>query len=511
MRAVQKNDRYDRVLATALLLFSLFFVFFFARINFETHHTGLMYRTALDVINGQLLFRDTFTKYGALTTLFHALGILVLGRRVTSILWVSALFYAACYALFYLLARRFLPRALALTLTLLSLLLAPFYFWDFIPWSSIFALFFTLLAAYLYTATHRNITHAAVGACVVLAFFCRQPVGITAFAAALFCYALLVTRHRNAKKLLGFLLGTSVTLAAFLLPFAALGILDDFYQQSIAGMFRTAVDPSLLGSSPFDAVRRILYCLCAAPLSRTQYAGSVIFLLLPLCSLATLLVSLKEKNEHVLFVSALALAAWHQYYPVPCQRHFYWGAFLSLLPLGLLLSIFARTCARYKSRFLAVALAALFLVPISSRVWDGAHKLADTTRVYYENEAHGDLNGLSLRPDVALHFDTTFACIDALRAAFPARNVVNLTQNEFYSILGEPFYHLYASDCYYLDAKAILADYIRTHRPIVIASAPPDESYLLYHAAEGDHNDDWFDYHELPANIYVPEELISPS
>lgn len=510
---MQKNDRCDRVLASALLLFSLLFVFSLSRIHFETHHTGLMYRTALDVANGQMLFRDTFTKYGALTTLLHTLGILLLGRRVTSILWVSALFYAACYALFYLLARRFLPRTFSLLLTALSLLLAPFYFWDFIPWSSIFALFFTLLAAYLYVSAQKDGTHAAIGACCTLAFFCRQPVGITTLAAALFCYVLLAVRHRSAKSLLCFSLGTGVMLAAFLIPFAALGIADDFYQQSLAGMLRTAVDPSLLGASPLDALHRICYCLIAAPLSRTQYAGSAIFLLLPLCSLATLLLSLSQKSRHaerILFVSALALSAWHQYYPVPCQRHFYWGAFLSLLPLGLLLYIFARACARYKARFLAIALAALFLVPVLSRVWDGAHKIADTTRVYYENETHGDLNGLYLRPAVVHHFDTTFAAVDALRTTFPDRNVVNLTQNEFYSILGEPFYHLYASDCYYLDAKKILADYIRTHRPIVIANAPPDSSYILYHAAQGDHNDDWFYYHELPANIYVPRELFFP-
>ncbi len=510
---MQAKQKLDRGLAATILFFTLFLVFFFARIHFETHHTGLMYRTALDVANGQLLFRDTFTKYGVLTTLFQALGILALGRRVTSILWVCALFYAACYALFYMLARRFLPRGLALILTLLSLLLAPFYFWDFIPWSSIFALFFTILAAYLYTAprAHSHFLHAAVGACTVLAFFCRQPVGITAFVAAFFCYALLARRYRSLQKALWFLLGAVITLSAFLLPFAALGILDDFYQQSLAGMFHAAVDPALLGSSPLDAIRRIFYCLLIAPLSHTQYAGSAIFLFLPLCSLVTFFLSLKiqeERAEGIVFISALAISAWHQYYPVPCQRHFYWGSFLSLLPLGLLLYILARACARYKIRFLAIALALLFAVPVVSRAWDGAQKLCDDTRVYYQNEAHPDLNGLFLRPAVAYHFDTTFSRIDRLRAMFPERNVVNLTQNEFYSILGEPFYALYASDCYYLDAKAILADYIHTHRPIVIANAPPDESYILYHAAQGDHNDDWFDYHDLPANIYVPKELF---
>lgn len=501
------------MIAAAILSFSLFFVFLFARLNFETHHTGLVYRNALDIASGALLFRDTFTKYGALSVLFHALGILLLGRRVTSILWVSSFFYAACYALLFLLARRLLPRALSLVLALISLLLAPFYFWDFLPWSSIPALFFTLLAALLYTSHVKSrIRDVLVGGSLVLCFFCRQPVGITACIAALFCYILLAARAKSATALCDFLLGVTFTLALFLLPFASLGILDDFYQQSILGMFRSAVDPALIGSSPLDVLRRMLHCLIAAPLTRDAYVGSALFLLLPLASLSTFFLSVGKKGEradNVLFISALSLAAWHQYYPVPCQRHFYWGAFLSLLPLGLLLYIFARACARYRARVLAISLLLLFAIPIGARVWDGTRKLADQTRVCYQNETQKDLNGLYLRPEVARHFDTTFACIDALRAAFPSHNVINLTQNEFYSILGKPYYHQYASDCYYLNADMITKDYIRTHRPIVIANAPPDDGYVLYHAAVGDHNDDWFDYHDLPANIYIPIELFS--
>ena len=59
----------DGCIALAILLFSTLFVFFFARINFEPHHTGLMYKTALDVAEGKILFRDTFAQYGALTSL----------------------------------------------------------------------------------------------------------------------------------------------------------------------------------------------------------------------------------------------------------------------------------------------------------------------------------------------------------------------------------------------------------------------------------------------------------
>lgn len=504
----EKNG--DLVIGASILLCSLFFVFYFARINFEVHHTGLVYRTALDVACGKLLFRDTFTKYGALAALFDALGILLLGRRVTSILWVSAFFYAATYVLFYLLARRTLPRALSLALTLVAVFLAPFYFWDYTPWSSIPALFFQLLTLYLLLTAQRRSHHFAAGVTVTLAFFCRQPVGITLTLAVLFAF-LLAREH--VRRVLSFLLGLLSSLAVFLIPFALLGILDDFYAQSILGMFQTAVDPALVGNGIFGTLRRMLYCLFVAPITAGSTPFSAVFLLLPLSSLALFLLTLfkKEKGDsprQSLYLAMIALSAWHQFYPVPCERHFYWGALPSLLSLGILLYAACRRLPRHRSLALALSLSLLFCVPTTYRVAKGIEKADTRAHIYYKNEAFPHLDGLLLRPAVAGHFDAFFENVTTLRARFPARNIINLTQNEFYGVVGDSFLPLYDSPLYYNDYQRILLDYIDRYRPIVIANAPPREDYVLFATAVGDHNDDWFDYHDLPANLFVPLELL---
>ena len=68
-----------------ILTLTLPLVYHFARIGFDPHHAGLMYKSALDVANGAHLFSETFTQYGALVTWMQALSLLVLGKQVTSI------------------------------------------------------------------------------------------------------------------------------------------------------------------------------------------------------------------------------------------------------------------------------------------------------------------------------------------------------------------------------------------------------------------------------------------
>ena len=47
----------------------------FARIGVDLHHDGIMLKPALDVLSGQVLFRDTFMQYGALTCYLQVLAL----------------------------------------------------------------------------------------------------------------------------------------------------------------------------------------------------------------------------------------------------------------------------------------------------------------------------------------------------------------------------------------------------------------------------------------------------
>lgn len=536
----------DGCIAAAIFVSSLFFVYLFASVNFDTHHTGVMFRTAYDVVNGKILFRETFTQYGALSAYLHALGLVLLGQRVTSILWVSALFYAASYALFYLLARRFASRPLSLVMTAIAILLAPYLFWDFHPWASIFSLFFLLLTVLVMLECERRsprIFPALAGLCAALTFWCRQPVGLVTIlgGALLFFFFYLIDKKTAAGKRalcqLGFFgVGLAVGLAAFLLPLGLMGALADFYHQSFGEMLSFTVGRSGYDNFGFiGVIGQLLFCLFLAPLDvPADIWHSYVWVMLPV---ATLFVTVsaawylarckscddvrRRRLRAVLIYSLFATASWHQYYPVFCQRHWYWAALPCILPTVLLLCELLRRLShhprfagwRIKSRrtvALAAAMALIFGTALGYRAVHAVQKLTvRQNAVRYENEAHPELNGLYLPADVALHFDTMYENTDLLKELFPDTNIVNLNTNQFYDLLGESFFHLYADevDSYYLHEDELIARYVREERPIVIWNEAPDESYVLWRAAVGDHNDTWAWWHELPADLYLPIEL----
>ncbi len=534
----------DALIASAVFILSLWFVYLFSLLNFDTHHTGVMFRTALDVANGKILFRETFTQYGALTVWLQALSLLVLGRRVPSILFVTALFYAATYALFYLLARRFAGRALSLSMSVIAILLAPYLMWDFHPWASVFSLFFLLLTAYflLRCETAKGwLTPALAGLCATLAFWCRQPVGLVAILACalIFLFFWLIAKKTPEGKLalvrLGFCgAGIAAGLVIFLVPLGIMGALPDFYHQSFGEMFTFT-----LGRSGYDnfgvlgMIGQLLFCLFLSPLDApADIWHSYVWVILPVAAafvaiaaavrLARHKSGTRARRDRAVFIfSVIAAASWHQYYPVFCQRHWYWAALPCILPCVLLLrdlltrlSHHPRLCAwqapARRTLALCAAILLLFGTAVGYRAALGTQRLLGMRdMVRYENEEHPELNGLYLRPDVALHFDAMYANTDLLKALFPDRNIVNLNSNQFYDLLGEGFFHLYEDevDSYYLHEDELIARYVKEHRPIVIFDEAPDDSYVLWRAAVGDHNDVWGWWHSLPADIYLPIEL----
>lgn len=528
----------DGVIAFAIFLFSTFFVFFFARVNFEPHHTGLMYKTALDVAEGKILFRDTFAQYGALTSLLQALSLLLLGKRITSILWMCAAFYAGCYALFFLLARRVLPRPLALIATAASLLLASYYFWDFIPWSSIFSLFFMLLSLLFFLDSLEKdgwLSPFLVGAAVCLTFWCRQPVGIVALLSVLLSLTalyLLTQKRRFLHAMPWVLLGTAAMLLVFFIPFFISGAFHDFYRQSIEGMLRFAADRSQSEAQGFwnGTVLGILKSLFAAPFTDPATIWhSYIFFVLPISSLALALglfifhllrakkggATIPDAHAKILVISVMAVAAWHQYYPVICFRHWYWAAFPAILPLFFLLQLIKDTLLKGKKASvrhgaLALSLLLLFGTAAAYRTVEGVRKLSlFEGQVRYENEYFHHLDGLYLRPAVAEHFDTLFCEVAILQATFPDVNIINTTENGIYAVFGENFCPLFnnSGDFYYEEYPQLLADYIAESSPIVIGPHAPTPDYVLYREQVGDSGDYWEDFHRMPANIYLPSAL----
>ena len=543
----------EGAVCAAIFALTLPLLYWFSRIDFDPHHTGLMLKTALDVAGGKILFAETFTQYGALVAWIQALFVRLMGSSVTSILFSTCLFYALSYVLLYRVTRRFLSLPLSLLTTLVTLLMAPFYFWEFNPWSSVYALFFLLLSLLMLlgaleseTAWKRAVFAPVSGLFVALTFWCRQPAGIVAAVAGVLFFSVSAFYLRREKDLcrrqllhlLLFAVGLGVGFFLLLIPIFATGAWSDFVAQSIKGMFSFAADRAdTEANGLLGAIGSLLLHLFIAPMQKTDELPvlNAIWTLLPLAVITLAVLTLCRMHRstksgdtegtlrllptlaYVLFAGC----AWHQYYPVACYRHWYWGAFLCIPAVVMLLhELIAYLATREKCKWLreekhrtAAFLAAIALVLAPNAVARGVYgaiKTADTAHMVKVENAHYDyLNGLYLDAEMALYYNDLFDTVHSLRTQFPEKNVINLTGNGIYAVFGENFHPMFNNneDFFYEDYPEVKDSYIAHARPIVIAPEAPREDYVLYHTISGDHGDPTAEYHNMPAYIYLPVEL----
>ncbi len=155
----------------------------FASIGLDAHHDGIMLKPALDVLSGQVLYRDTFSQYGPLTTYLQALALAV-HPALLSLRVLSVLANAASLFFLFLAWRELLPRSLSLVASLLFVIHAQFYDPGFplIPWSSVLALFFQSVAVFSLMRIVAGHAHAVwpwvLGVACASTVWCRLPVGI---------------------------------------------------------------------------------------------------------------------------------------------------------------------------------------------------------------------------------------------------------------------------------------------------------------------------------------------
>ncbi len=85
--------KYPKAVHIIMVFFiSLIIVGFFSVMQVDPHHDGIMLKPAVDFANGKMLFRDTFYQYGALTAIFQASAIKLLGERLIVIRLLTVLF-----------------------------------------------------------------------------------------------------------------------------------------------------------------------------------------------------------------------------------------------------------------------------------------------------------------------------------------------------------------------------------------------------------------------------------
>ncbi|MBI2514253.1 MAG: hypothetical protein HYV96_19955 [Opitutae bacterium] len=187
----------DLVCASSVALLFVAATWPAASMGIDTHHDGVMLKPALDVLSGQVLFRDTFSQYGALTTYLHAV-VLWFSPTLLALKWFTIAVYGMALFFLFLAWRTFLPLSLTIFASVLFFVLLPVYerIWAggvtaLLPWSSVVALLFQaigLLALLRLVRGERSVGwSAALGTACACVFWCRMPVGVTMAGGLVIC------------------------------------------------------------------------------------------------------------------------------------------------------------------------------------------------------------------------------------------------------------------------------------------------------------------------------------
>lgn len=343
------------VVSVALFVTIILWFGFWAHIGLDVHHDGILMKPAYDVMSGKMLFRDTFTQYGALTTLLQAAACSIFGARVLTLRLLTTFFYAGSTVLVWHIGGRILNGFYRIIPILCILIYPPFYFWNMQPWSSIYALFFLLLTIYLFqlgfAKKRESWFWALTGAVSTLPFWCRQPLGLV-FAGGI--VLVFVSHWRfyepwrdTLRRMWLFLGGALIVFGLFFIWLSMNHALLDFWLQSIKMAFGFAAGKTARMTPAFHTggfIQQFAALSFALKLFRLFFLdrlfwGTVIcsltlgwFIYLVVWGIRKMGLTLDYwLLLPVVFMAGLSL---HQYYPVPGLRHYYWGAFPAFLVLG---------------------------------------------------------------------------------------------------------------------------------------------------------------------------------
>lgn len=184
-------NRRDLAIAGALAAIMMALLAPSASMEVDFHHDGIMLKPALDVLSGQVLFRDTFMQYGALSTYLQVVALWI-HPTLLSVRFLTVAAYGVSLFFLYAAWCLILPRSLAILSCGLLMTFFPLYeknwlnhYWLLLPWSSVFAMMFQSIGLYALFRIIRGEQPvgwgAILGATCAGVFWCRQPVGIIMF------------------------------------------------------------------------------------------------------------------------------------------------------------------------------------------------------------------------------------------------------------------------------------------------------------------------------------------
>ena len=331
-----KISRFQVLIKKNLLEIVLFFivfqiVFYFSRLNIDVYHTGIIFSKSMQLANGETLYDGHFY-YGPFTPFLNSIGLIIFGEKIYTIQLIASAFYGFISITLYWIFQRFLNNAMSFFLVLFSFSLAPFYYQEFHPWPSVFALYFLLAACYyliLFVETRQVKKVLIVGILCSLCFWARPRVGVPLFFMLLALIPIINQQMSTAYKNI-FLVKKFIYVFAwlFLLVILALTIFDSV--KSIPNFIYPYLNVSSTlgqhGLNPFG------YIFSGATFSNGLtgiWSSLSLYLFVFQAYLLVILFLGRMKNNKyylaLLVYTAFCTISFLQTFPVIEERHLFWS------------------------------------------------------------------------------------------------------------------------------------------------------------------------------------------
>lgn len=487
-----------------MVLSTVSYAFFFAKFHIDPHHDGIILRPAVDVFHGQRLFVDTFTQYGALTTLIHVAFMRMFGPNLYAIRLSAVIFYGISAYLLYRLWKQFFGTRVLLVCFVSWLVMAYFpnrsVMVPFIGWSSVYALSFqlgTILMGLQYLERKRLSYLVLAGFFAAFTFWARQPVGIFLIGALfvfLFCRRIFILPR---KQVLPELLAVTVGVVAISLPFLiwlqSMNAIPYWWEQSIRLAFNFG--QRLSGSFSIQPILSTLFL----PFTIKK---NIWWVMLPLATVIALisrccLVFAQRKRislrtEKIIFLALISLASWLQYFPGPDPTHVYWAAtpmivlFFILLPQSIRFFLKA-ACTELRlprAHIEAVTLACSIcvtiglLTPFIITDMKGIKFYARSTFVAIESPEV--IRGMLVTPEESTVFTRITSLTSLYFSLYPQKYGLNLSPDALYSLIDPhmqkihraAMYWDWATEAVWPDLLPLVRTRIQHDRPLVLSGNP---------------------------------------
>jgi hypothetical protein len=474
----KKLKQITNWLTPAIIFFITFLVSgFFSTIGTDPHHDGILIKPAVDLLEGKMLFKDSFTQYGALITILQTLALKLFGKYLLIIKLETAFFYGLTSVLLYFIWSRFMSKKLSFLSSIILLFLAPYYIFTFLPWSSVYALFFQCLTLYFLIKNYEKRKKRWLffaGVATALTFWSKQNIGAFVLLSSIFSIiSIKILAKKDLKSFVSdlttYFIGGIFMSTLFFLWIIPNRAFTDWWKQTIvlAGGFieaKAKKNTSLISH---------LFPAYVYP----SYIGFIsIWAVMPILTIIAFLkgFSRKKPNNPLIFISLSSLFSWLQYYPVTDIRHVFWAA-TPMVGITIYL-LYELSKSVSQKRIVIKFLLFIFLIwaffypDIRYRISNGYKKI---TNHYYSLKEPKILVGMKLSKDEATFYSQTYTSIINYKKTHGDVNFITISPNALYLTFAQSnnFHPFYASfgNTIYPDYYIIRNNYISEHKPIIMS------------------------------------------